>query len=130
MVALSDAFPTGLECGTLNANVHPGSSVAIVGAGPVGIAAMLTALLVIMCPTTAEYYLNTIRIAVARSFSATAARLQLFLNMKFPDPLQICYRLQREDPWQIRARDCGANRFGSLGKNELIVGYFVEGTAL
>lgn len=43
LVALSDAFPTGLECGTLNANVHPGSSVAIVGAGPVGIAAMLTA---------------------------------------------------------------------------------------
>ncbi|KAJ5890559.1 uncharacterized protein N7473_006787 [Penicillium subrubescens] len=43
MVVLSDSFPTGLECGTLNANVQPGSSVAIVGAGPVGIAAMLTA---------------------------------------------------------------------------------------
>ena len=43
MVALSDAFPTGMECGTLNANVQPGQSVAIVGAGPVGLAAMLTA---------------------------------------------------------------------------------------
>lgn len=43
MVVLSDSFPTGLECGTLNANVQPGNSVAIVGAGPVGIAAMLTA---------------------------------------------------------------------------------------
>lgn len=43
MVVLSDAFPTGMECGTLNANVQPGKSVAIVGAGPVGLAAMLTA---------------------------------------------------------------------------------------
>ncbi|CAG8055456.1 unnamed protein product [Penicillium nalgiovense] len=43
MAVLSDAFPTGMECGTLNANVQPGNSVAIVGAGPVGLAAMLTA---------------------------------------------------------------------------------------
>lgn len=43
MVAFSDAFPTGMECGTLNANVQPGKSMAIVGAGPVGLAAMLTA---------------------------------------------------------------------------------------
>lgn len=41
MVALSHAFPIGLECGTLNANVHLGSSVAIVGAGPVSTSAML-----------------------------------------------------------------------------------------
>jgi alcohol dehydrogenase len=43
MVVFSDAFPTGMECGTLNADIQPGSSVAIVGAGPVGLAAMLTA---------------------------------------------------------------------------------------
>ncbi|KAL1970218.1 hypothetical protein VTN77DRAFT_5378 [Rasamsonia byssochlamydoides] len=42
-VALSDAFPTGLECGTLNARVEPGNTVVIVGAGPVGLAAMITA---------------------------------------------------------------------------------------
>jgi alcohol dehydrogenase len=42
-VALSDSFPTALECGTLNANVQPGNTVAIVGAGPVGLAVMLTA---------------------------------------------------------------------------------------
>ncbi|KAE8377550.1 chaperonin 10-like protein [Aspergillus bertholletiae] len=41
--ALSDALPTGLECGTLNAHVQPGSTVAIIGAGPVGLAVMLTA---------------------------------------------------------------------------------------
>ncbi|KAJ5771784.1 hypothetical protein N7520_002313 [Penicillium odoratum] len=43
MAVFSDAFPTGMECGTLNANVQPGSSVVIVGAGPVGLSAMLTA---------------------------------------------------------------------------------------
>ncbi|KKK22688.1 hypothetical protein AOCH_001128 [Aspergillus ochraceoroseus] len=42
-VSFSDALPTGLECGTTNASVQPGSRVAIVGAGPVGLAALLTA---------------------------------------------------------------------------------------
>ncbi|CAI7618989.1 unnamed protein product [Penicillium pancosmium] len=42
-VALSDALPTGLEVGVLSANVQPGGSVVIIGAGPVGIAALLTA---------------------------------------------------------------------------------------
>lgn len=39
---LSDIFPTGLECGVLNGKVQPGSTVVIVGAGPVGLAAMIT----------------------------------------------------------------------------------------
>jgi alcohol dehydrogenase len=43
MVMLSDILPTGFECGVLNGRVQPGSTVAIVGAGPVGLAALLTA---------------------------------------------------------------------------------------
>src|SRR6516165_6117145 len=43
LVMLSDILPTGFECGVLNGKVHPGSTVAIVGAGPVGLAALLTA---------------------------------------------------------------------------------------
>ncbi len=43
MVMLSDIFPTALECGVLNGKVQPGGSVAIVGAGPVGLAALVTA---------------------------------------------------------------------------------------
>ncbi|MEO8399908.1 MAG: alcohol dehydrogenase catalytic domain-containing protein, partial [Ignavibacteriaceae bacterium] len=43
LVMLSDIFPTGLECGVLNGKVSPGSVVAIVGAGPVGLASLLTA---------------------------------------------------------------------------------------
>lgn len=43
LVMLSDILPTGFECGVLNGKVQPGASVAIVGAGPVGLAALLTA---------------------------------------------------------------------------------------
>src|SRR6202046_4113185 len=43
MVMLSDILPTGFECGVLNGQVKPGDTVAIVGAGPVGMAALLTA---------------------------------------------------------------------------------------
>jgi alcohol dehydrogenase len=43
LVMLSDILPTGFECGVLNGKVQPGSAVAIVGAGPIGLAALLTA---------------------------------------------------------------------------------------
>jgi alcohol dehydrogenase len=43
LVMLSDILPTGFECGVLNGKVEPGCVVAIVGAGPIGLAALLTA---------------------------------------------------------------------------------------
>ena len=43
IVMLSDILPTGFECGVLNGQVKPGDAVAIVGAGPIGLAALLTA---------------------------------------------------------------------------------------
>jgi alcohol dehydrogenase len=43
LVMLSDILPTGFECGVLNGQVKPGDSVAIVGAGPIGLAVLLTA---------------------------------------------------------------------------------------
>ncbi|MCD2422157.1 zinc-dependent alcohol dehydrogenase family protein [Niabella pedocola] len=43
LVMLSDILPTGFECGVLNGKVQPGSTIAIVGAGPIGMAALLTA---------------------------------------------------------------------------------------
>lgn len=42
-VMLSDILPTGLEVGVLDGKVRPGCTLAIVGAGPVGLAALLTA---------------------------------------------------------------------------------------
>ncbi|MBI5491626.1 MAG: zinc-dependent alcohol dehydrogenase family protein [Deltaproteobacteria bacterium] len=43
LVMLSDIFPTGFECGVLNGQVKPGDTVAIIGSGPIGLAALLTA---------------------------------------------------------------------------------------
>lgn len=42
LVMLSDVFPTGFECGVLNGEIKPGDAVAIIGAGPIGLAALLT----------------------------------------------------------------------------------------
>src|SRR5260221_5277904 len=67
---LSDIFPTGFECGVINSSVKPGDTLAIVGSGPGGLAALLTA----------QFYspariisidLDDNRLAVARKFGAT-----------------------------------------------------------
>jgi alcohol dehydrogenase len=39
---IADILPTGFEVGVLNGNVRPGDVVVVVGAGPVGLAAMMT----------------------------------------------------------------------------------------
>ena len=70
MVMLSDILPTGFECGVLNGKVAPGSSVAIVGAGPIGLAALMTAQLY----SPAQIIVVDIddnRLKVAKSFGAT-----------------------------------------------------------
>lgn len=43
LVMLSDILPTGLEIGVINGCVKPGDTIAIVGAGPIGMSALLTA---------------------------------------------------------------------------------------
>lgn len=70
LVMLSDILPTGFECGVLNGKVAPGSTIAIVGSGPIGLAALLTAQLY----SPAEIImidLDDNRLAVARQFGAT-----------------------------------------------------------
>src|SRR5579872_712089 len=71
LVMLSDILPTGFECGVLNGKVQPGSIVAIVGSGPIALAALLTA----------QFYspaqiimidLDDNRLEVAKRFGATA----------------------------------------------------------
>lgn len=42
LLMLSDILPTGFECGVINGQVSPGDTVAVVGAGPVGLAVLLT----------------------------------------------------------------------------------------
>ena len=71
LVMLSDILPTGFECGVLNGKVQPGATVAIVGAGPVGLAALLTA----QFYSPAEIImidLDDKRLEVAKRFGATA----------------------------------------------------------
>jgi len=71
LVMLSDILPTGFECGVLNGKVQPGNVIAIVGSGPIGLAALLTA----------QFYspgeiimidLDDNRLEVAKRFGATA----------------------------------------------------------
>jgi alcohol dehydrogenase len=71
LVMLSDILPTGFECGVLNGKIQPGCTVGIVGAGPIGLAALLTA----------QFYapaqiimidLDDGRLAIAKRFGATA----------------------------------------------------------
>jgi len=71
LVMLSDILPTGFECGVLNGKVEPGSRVAIVGAGGIGLAALLTAHFY----SPAEIImidLDQNRLQVAKRFGATA----------------------------------------------------------
>jgi alcohol dehydrogenase len=71
LVMLSDILPTGFECGVLNGKVQPGSTVAIVGAGPIGLAALLTA----QFYSPAEIImidLDDNRLEVAKRFGATS----------------------------------------------------------
>jgi Threonine dehydrogenase and related Zn-dependent dehydrogenases len=43
VLMLADILPTGYEVGVLNGRVRPGDTVAVVGAGPIGLSAMLSA---------------------------------------------------------------------------------------
>jgi alcohol dehydrogenase len=70
LVMLSDILPTGFECGVLNGQIKPGDTVAIVGAGPIGLATLLTAQFyspseIVMIDTDAN------RLAVAKTLGAT-----------------------------------------------------------
>ena len=70
VVMLSDILPTGFECGVLNGQVQPGKTVAIVGSGPIGLAALITAQLY----SPAEIIMIDVddnRLKVAKRFGAT-----------------------------------------------------------
>lgn len=70
LVMLSDILPTGHEIGVLNGTVKPGDTIAIVGAGPVGMSALLTA----QFYSPARIYMIDIddnRLALAKQFGAT-----------------------------------------------------------
>lgn len=70
MVMLSDILPTGHEIGVIAGCVKPGDTIAIVGAGPIGIAALLTA----QFYSPAKIYMIDVddnRLELAKKFGAT-----------------------------------------------------------
>ena len=71
LVMLSDILPTGFECGVLNGKIQPGATVAIVGAEPVGLAALLTAQFFSPSDIT-MVDVDDNRLAVSKRFGATA----------------------------------------------------------
>jgi alcohol dehydrogenase len=70
IVMLSDILPTGFECGVLKGKIKPGDTVAIIGAGPIGLATLLTA----QFYSPAEIIMvdsDENRLNVAKTFGAT-----------------------------------------------------------
>jgi alcohol dehydrogenase len=70
LVMLSDILPTGHEIGVINGCVKPGDTIAIIGAGPVGMAALLTA----QFYSPAVIYMIDVdqnRLELAKKFGAT-----------------------------------------------------------
>lgn len=70
LVMLSDILPTGHEIGVINGGVKPGDTIAIIGAGPIGMSALLTA----QFYSPAKIYMIDIdenRLEMAKKFGAT-----------------------------------------------------------
>jgi alcohol dehydrogenase len=87
LVMLSDILPTGFECGVLNGKVEPGSTVGIVGSGPIGLAALLTA----QFYSPAQIIMidrDTNRLEVARRFGATGC-----IDIASVDPVDAVMKL-------------------------------------
>ena len=70
VLMLADIGPTGYEVGVLNGGVQPGDVVAVVGAGPIGLSAMLTAQLYSPSHIVAIDVADT-RLESSKAFGAT-----------------------------------------------------------
>lgn len=71
VLMLADIGPTGYEVGVINGGVQPGDVVAVVGAGPIGLSAMLTSQLYSPSHVVAIDVADA-RLDAAKAFGATA----------------------------------------------------------
>lgn len=83
ILMLADTLPTGYEVGVLNGNVRPGDLVAVVGAGPVGLAAIAGAQLFSPSHIVA-IDLSDARLEAAKHFGA-----DVIVNNSREDPLRV-----------------------------------------
>ena len=100
---LADILPTGYEIGVQNGGVAPGDTIAVVGAGPVGLAAMMTAQIagagrIIAVDREAS------RLRHAESFGATNPASRGPLDQEHHDHDRARQRLDRPDAPQARPR--------------------------
>ncbi|WP_341318335.1 zinc-dependent alcohol dehydrogenase family protein [Paraburkholderia sp. IMGN_8] len=116
LVMLSDILPTGFECGVLNGKVQPGSTVAIVGAGPIGLAALLTA----QFYSPAQILMidrDPNRLEVARRFGATGC-----IDIGRADPVAEVMKLTEQT-----GVDCAIEAVGIPATFELCEGIVAPG---
>lgn len=87
VLMLADILPTSYEVGVLNGSVTPGDTVVIVGAGPIGLAAILTARL--FSPSTIVAIDTTdARLDAAKQFGA-----DILINPTRDDPMALILEL-------------------------------------
>jgi alcohol dehydrogenase len=87
VLMLADILPTGYEVGVLNGRVRPGDIVAVVGAGPIGLSAIIGAQL--YSPATViAIDLADSRLAAAKTFGADVT-----VNNSRENPLEIVHSL-------------------------------------
>lgn len=90
LLMLADILPTSYEVGVLNGHVSPGNVVAIVGAGPIGLSAMMTARLFSPSHIVAIDLADT-RLDAAKRFGA-----DVLVNSGRDDPLMVVQELTGE----------------------------------
>jgi len=83
VLMLADIGPTGYEVGVLNGGIRPGDTVAVVGAGPIGLSAILTAQLFSPGQIVAIDIADS-RLDAAKQFGATS-----LINNVREDPAEI-----------------------------------------
>jgi len=81
VLMLADILPTSYEVGVLNGQVRPGDTVAVVGAGPIGLAAMLAAKL--LSPS----HVVAIDLAASRLEAAKQFGADVVVNNGVDDPV-------------------------------------------
>jgi alcohol dehydrogenase len=111
---LADILPTGYEVGVLNGNVRPGDLVAVVGAGPVGLAAIAGAQLFSPSHIVA-IDLSGARLEAAKHFGA-----DVIVNNSREDPLRVIRDLAGDLTGRLGA-DVSIEAVGLPGTFELAV---------
>jgi len=117
---LSDILPTGFECGVLNGQVKPGDVIAIVGAGPIGLAALLTA----------QFYspseiimidMDDNRLKVSKTFGATQT-----VNFQKEDPFEMVMSLTGGKGVDVAMEAVGIPDSFELCQNIIGAGGYIE----